>query len=434
MVRGLCLALFLSACGKQANPNDQRPVSPTRGGPAQGRWHKFRTHRFDDGLTDEQRAEIAALEGMGYASGKHTNDIPRGVTRYEQALCENGLNLLNSAHAAQLQLIDMRGKVLHTWAYAFSDAWPDFPGEHNHRSFWRRTHLFDNGDLLAIYEGLGIIKIDKDSNLLWANSIRAHHDMAPLENGQVWVLSREAHIVERIHKRKPVLEDFLSLLDDKGQEIKRISVLKALEGSEYRHLWNGKHWRGGDLLHTNAVERLDGSLAKINPAFAAGNLLLSMRLSHMIAVVDPKTETIVWANTGSYRAQHDPTVLASGRILVFDNNPARESSAILEIDPRDGAETVAYSGPESDPFYSETCGLAQRLPAGNTLITESDFGRAFEVTPQGKTVWEFYSPFSAGESDEYIATMMEMVRLPDAAHPKWLKTQNQAPATGSNDR
>ena len=32
---------------------------------------------------------------------------------------------------------------------------------------------------------------------------------------------------------------------------------------------------------------------------------------------------------------------------------------------------------------------AQRLPNGNTLITESDAGRVFEVTEGGDIVWEF---------------------------------------------
>ena len=31
----------------------------------------------------------------------------------------------------------------------------------------------------------------------------------------------------------------------------------------------------------------------------------------------------------------------------------------------------------------------QRLPNGNTLITEADTGRVFEVTRKGEVVWEF---------------------------------------------
>jgi hypothetical protein len=38
-------------------------------------------------------------------------------------------------------------------------------------------------------------------------------------------------------------------------------------------------------------------------------------------------------------------------------------------------------------------GYAQRLPNGNTLITESSFGRFFEVTKEGEIVWEYVNPF-----------------------------------------
>jgi hypothetical protein len=42
-------------------------------------------------------------------------------------------------------------------------------------------------------------------------------------------------------------------------------------------------------------------------------------------------------------------------------------------------------------------GGAQRLPNGNTLITESDKGRAFEVTREGEIVWDFYNPDTGSE-------------------------------------
>ena len=85
-------------------------------------------------------------------------------------------------------------------------------------------------------------------------------------------------------------------------------------------------------------------------------------------------------------------------------------------------------------FFSPFMGSAERLPNGNTLITESDYGRALEVTPGGETVWEFYSPFSAGANDEYIATLMEVVRLPGPSPPDWLKNQVEVPGKGSESR
>ena len=70
---------------------------------------------------------------------------------------------------------------------------------------------------------------------------------------------------------------------------------------------------------------------------------------------------------------------------------------------------MAYA--EDSKFYSHFKGAAQRLPNGNTLITESTRGRAVEVTPAGEIVWEFYNPHRAGENGELVANLCELVRL-----------------------
>ena len=43
-------------------------------------------------------------------------------------------------------------------------------------------------------------------------------------------------------------------------------------------------------------------------------------------------------------------------------------------------------------FYSTFVSSAQRLPNGNTLITEGVVGRVFEVTPGNEIVWEYLNP------------------------------------------
>ena len=45
-----------------------------------------------------------------------------------------------------------------------------------------------------------------------------------------------------------------------------------------------------------------------------------------------------------------------------------------------------------DDFFSKSRGSVQRLPNGNTLITESDKGYVFEVTPKKEIVWRFANP------------------------------------------
>ena len=85
-------------------------------------------------------------------------------------------------------------------------------------------------------------------------------------------------------------------------------------------------------------------------------------------------------------------------ILIFDNGPHRLDqtfpfSRVIEIDPK--ANRIVWSYQEAIPsnFFSPRISNAQRLPNGNTLIDEGFFGRFFEVTPGGETVWEYINPY-----------------------------------------
>ena len=53
----------------------------------------------------------------------------------------------------------------------------------------------------------------------------------------------------------------------------------------------------------------------------------------------------------------------------------------------------SYAGPN---FFSTNISGAQRLPNGNTLITEGAGGRLFEVTAEGDIVWEYVHPVFSG--------------------------------------
>jgi hypothetical protein len=92
-------------------------------------------------------------------------------------------------------------------------------------------------------------------------------------------------------------------------------------------------------------------------------------------------------------------VLSSGNILLFDNGMGRRWSRVVELDPASGRIVWEHGGPGEGSFYTRTRGSNQRLSNGNTLIVESDDGRAFEVTPGGETVWEFIN-FNLSEERE----------------------------------
>ncbi len=76
---------------------------------------------------------------------------------------------------------------------------------------------------------------------------------------------------------------------------------------------------------------------------------------------------------------------------------------MLEVDPVTDEIRWEYNGDPPEAFFSALRGGCQRLPNGNTLITESDRGRVFEITPEGEVVWEFYNPVTRSGGSERSA-------------------------------
>lgn len=417
MVAALLIALGAYWFGtRAAGDSDQGRLIEEWGTPY-GRWHTNGWRDYDDEeteLTAAQEAEFEKLLSLGYLTGSNPKPSNEGVV-YDAERAYDGLNFYTSGNFPGAILMDMRGNVIHRWRKDFLDAWGDRPAELLPRSskgkgYWRRAYLFENGDVLAIFEGAGIIKVDRNSNLLWARFGGFHHDLEVMDDGRIYVLTREPSMIPRVSPDHPVLEDFIAVLDADGNELRRVSVLEAFEDSDYPQVVDGLE-DGGDVFHTNTVEVLKGRLADDIPAFAEGNVLVSLRERRVIAVIDMDTGRAVWAMVGSWVAQHQPTVLDNCDILIFDNKGDSGASQVIEFDPVEKKPVWVYRAEERGTFYSRECGSNQRLPNGNTLITESDRGTAFEVTPDLTTVWKYLNPAQAGEDGEYIATLFEVVRL-----------------------
>ena len=195
-----------------------------------------------------------------------------------------------------------------------------------------------------------------------------------------------------------MLEDFIIVLDPDGKIVKKVSVLEAFERSPYASFLT-KMERFGDVLHTNTIEIFDGSQGARSSVFAKGNVLISSPPTNVIAIVDMETESVVWALSGLWAAQHQSTLLANGNMLLFDNEGHFGMSKVVEFDPLTQEIRWLFGGDEVKNFSSPICGSNQRLPNGNTLITETTSGRAFEVTEDLDIVWTYYNGSSKSKSN-----------------------------------
>ena len=193
---------------------------------------------------------------------------------------------------------------------------------------------------------------------------------------------------------------------------------------------------GSDLLHINAI-KYNAELDQI---------ALSTPRFNEIWIIDHGTTTeqaaghsggrwkkggdllYRWGNPRAYSrggkeqqalfGQHDIRWIekglpGAGRLMVFNNNAKGTNgphSAVLEWVPpthSDGSYVVPvtgpfgptepvwkYEAPDKKSFHSGFISGARRLAGGNTLICSGADGRLFEVTKEGKIVWEYWDPYS----------------------------------------
>ena len=367
-------------------------------------------------LVDE---EIERLRALGYVSG---SEPPRegkaGVTVHDPARTTPGLNVVVSGHGHEASLMNAAGEILHTWRKPIDEALTEGL---NHATHMRRAIPFPNGDVVIVYATAdGLVKLDRCSNVLWSAPNQAHHDLQLQPGGEIYTLVRTAHVRPDIDPATPVLEDYVAVLGRDGKELRRVSLLDALKESEFRAHWEGRKQRIGDVFHTNSVDVLRGEPVDGETLFIPGRVLVSILHLDMVALLDMESERFVWVHQGSFDAQHDAQVLAGGRLLMFDNQGLGKASRALELKLPSGEIAWEYRGDRDHPFYSNTRGRVQRFANGNTLITETDSGRAFEVTRGGEIVWEYFNPERVGGSKQLVAALLDVSRLPPDFPTDWI--------------
>lgn len=196
----------------------------------------------------------------------------------------------------------------------------------------------------------------------------------------------------------------------------------------------------GDWLHINSMSTLGPNkwYDAGDNRFKPENIIWDAREANIMAIIDKESGKIVWQIgpdfsvnkelrlIGQIIGQHHCHMIpkglpGEGNILLFDNGgwagyglPDRMSKDGTKVDIRDHSRVLEINPVTLElewgfiasdekvgmmpmvtntAFYSQLISSAQRLPNGNTLITEGCFCRVFEVTPEKEIVWEYRAPF-----------------------------------------
>jgi hypothetical protein len=356
-----------------------------------------------------------------------------GVLAYDAERSAGGYTLIApQTDDGNVYLIAMDGLVAHHWKLA------ERPGRHavilpNGNLGYNGNHP-DTENLYPAWEmwhGGAFSEVTPDGTIVWSyEDKRHHHDAQWLPNGDLLYTTAEvmpaelaARIIGGSHSHD------LAGGVQYGDVVKRVDRSGTL-------VWEWKSW-----------EHLDPADYPIHPIFdryhwplingvgltQAGLVLMSLRTTSGVIGVDPRSGDVTWRIEHPVVAQqHTPVELPNGRILIFDNGNVRPGvtsphSRAIEVDPYTQEVRWQYADPMQPAFFAPYMGNADRLENGNTLLTESPFGRIFEVTPDGETVWEYVIPhfneYPAGAARFYSPGLTNSVfranRYPKARIP-WL--------------
>ncbi|WP_437288960.1 aryl-sulfate sulfotransferase [Sorangium sp. So ce406] len=330
----------------------------------------------------------------------------------ELRCCPAAYTIFQAAGLGAL-LIDMNGREVQLWKGLHGFPTKLLPGGQVFGSTGERNPQHGTQDQIDL------VQVDWEGNVVWRFDrlehihdpgeatrwfMRQHHDFQRQGNPVGYHAPGQEPLVDRgstfllVHENvRNIAISEHPLLDDKIIEV---------------------DWKGNIVWQWRAHEHVE-ELGFDDAARAALRRDPNLRAPGAGALGATPERRLGWI-IGQHHAHIIPRGLpGEGNLLVFDNggwagygapNPGaprglktalRDHSRVLEIDPITLEIRWQYTPREAgfvmpldaSRFYSPFISSAQRLPNGNTLITEGSDGRIFEVTPEHEIVWEYISPY-----------------------------------------
>jgi hypothetical protein len=298
----------------------------------------------------------------------------------------------------EVYLIDLDGEVVHTWQMPYP------PGNYGYLTergtyFYNGKTFEDSNRFISRkpWKGGAVLEADWKGRILWeVRHPDHHHDGIRLRNGNVLLICLAQLPRDLITK----IQGGLSGTEHNGEMYGDYLVEMTTSGQT---VWEWRTWEhldpGTDSITAVQDPREAWTHANGLAELPNGDIVLSFRHISTVIIIDRRTEKIIWKlGAPPLSGQHAPTPLPNGNLLLFDNGPHRLDqsmpfSRVIEVELATKQIVWKYQEKREYEFFSPRMSNAQRLPNGNTLICEADFGRLFEVTAEGELVWEYVNPY-----------------------------------------
>ncbi len=329
-----------------------------------------------------------------------------GVTCFDPSKVYEGYTLLTPMGSTDAWLINMEGEIVHHWRL------PYLPGMHG--VFLENGNLLYAGQTKAVDptlkqvgfivlggRGGEMLEVDWDNNLVWKwEDHYQNHTFARLRNGNTMLL-RWVRVPNEVAEE---IEGGLVGSDviESGERVMWADGFREIT-PDGQVVWEWLPWEHVDIKDfpiCPLCTRLEWTHGNTVFEMPDGDILTSFRSQSSVFIIDKKTGDVKWMwGRGEITHQHDPSFLDSGNVLIFDNGNHRQDgsgmsySRVIEVNPKTDKIEWEYKDDPPGDFYTSIMGSCQRLPNGNTLISETDMSRIFEVTREGEIVWEYVSPF-----------------------------------------
>ena len=316
-----------------------------------------------------------------------------GIAINKKSKTFKGFTLFSPMRHNFVYLINMAGDPVHRWEIN--------EGAINHAMLLENGNLFicergPSDPPIVVARGGRLREYDWDGNVVWEHlDDFQHHDARRLTNGNTGYIAWQA--MPKSHQRR--VKGGLpgtSAPDGRiyGDVIREVNP-------EGEVVWEWRCWEHMPVEKypiTPQYPREEFGHANTLVPLPNGDYLIGFRVIYTVAIVDRKTKKVKWEmRDDSWGGQHDPHILTNKNMMLFANgqltSAAHPYSRILEINMRTRKTVWEYHDPRVLNFWCGFISGAERLPNGNTFICEGGYGRFFEITPEGETVWEYNNPY-----------------------------------------